>query len=119
MKTPVVALPVEKGTAVQGVVKAHTVAPAPGSVPYKDCVVAVTLQVTKVVSGKVDAQEILVYTWGLRDNRLVNTGIENGKTLTIKLTPWADAEGAYGGINRVEPTDDASLFLDAYWGEVR
>ena len=114
-----VTTPVEKGLVVQGRIQSISKSPAPGSVPYKDCIIAIELSVNKVVAGELDARNILVYLWGMRDNTLKNDRLTAGQTVTLRLTPWDQAEGQYGGYNRVEPDNDDALFLDAYWGEVR
>ena len=103
---------------IQGTVKTIVSAPAPGSQPYKDCIIPLQIQVTKVVSGSLKPQEILVYTWGLRDNRLVNTELGIGKTVTVQLTSWDIAEKTYGRYNRIDPVNDDAFMLDAYWGEI-
>lgn len=104
---------------IQGKIKSITKAPTPGSQPYKDCIIATELQVTKVVSGTLKAHDILVYIWGLRDDRPVNSTLDTGKTVLLKLMPWTEAEGKYGGYYRIEPANDDAFLLDAYWGDPR
>jgi alginate O-acetyltransferase complex protein AlgJ len=90
--------------------------PAPGSVPYKDCVIALHLTDLKGGSGK--DKNIVVYVWGMQDNKLVDSAYSVGGTVTLKLTPWSKAEGKFGGYNRQELENMDALDWPAYWGEV-
>lgn len=93
-------------------------APRPGSVPYKDAVVAVHMTNVKSVSGKLKAKQILVYTWGMKNNKTMPAAsLRKGQSVTLRLTPWDKAERKYGSYNRVELKGSAADDLDAYWGE--
>jgi len=103
---------------LSGRIKAIAATPKPGTVPYKDCVVAIYLTNMTVTHGTLKDEEILVYTWGLRDN--VQTKAANyhtGQTVTLSLTPWEKVSGKYDGYRRCEVADDNAVFLNAYWGE--
>ena len=103
------------GTIVTATISAKTAPPRPGSVPYRDAVIAIRLQ---KVQGENIANDLLVYTMGMRDNKLVDSPWQVGRTVKVRLTPWAEAEKQYGSYNRFELDDPDALFLDAYWGEV-
>lgn len=103
---------------VTGKVKAVAKAPRPGSVPYKDAVIAVHMTSVKAVQGKLAAKQILVYTWGMKNNKATAAAsYRPGQTLTLRLTPWDKVERKYGSYNRAEINSSAVDDLDAYWGE--
>lgn len=105
---------------VRGVVKAVSVSPKPGTVPYKDCLIAIDMGSIIVQSGKLDDPELLVFVWGMKDNNLTAASSYTvGQTITLKLTPWDKVEGKYGGYNREELKGDNIDALNIYWGEGR
>lgn len=103
------------GLTVTGRIAARSILPT-GTV-YKDCLIALHLTDLKVTGGKVNGNDILVYVWGMRDNKKVDDAYRNGQTITLVLTPWGTAEATYGGYNRQELDDDNALLWDAFWGE--
>jgi alginate O-acetyltransferase complex protein AlgJ len=106
-----------QGMTVTGRIAARTQPPAPGSVPYKDCVISLQIADAKSSDGTALGKNILVYVWGMKDNALVDGTYAVGQTVTLKLTPWGEAEPKYGGYNRMEIDDPASFEWDAFWGE--
>ncbi len=101
-----------------GKIKAITKAPRPGAGPYKDAVIAVHLTGARAVRGKLPGKELLVYVWGLRDNKLAPAAsFKPGQAVTLSLQPWETAEDRYGGYNRRDFEDDALFDLPTYWGE--
>jgi alginate O-acetyltransferase complex protein AlgJ len=109
----------QEGLTVTGRIAERATTPAPGSVPYKDCVIALHLTDLKVEGGTIAGKDILVYVWGMRDNQAVDGAFGKGQTVTLTLTPWSKAETKYGGYNRQELDSDDSLLWDAFWGEVK
>ena len=102
---------------IQGRVKASTKPPRPGSVPYKDAVIALHLTNVKAIRGKAP-REIVVLVWGMRANRWTSAAtIRRGQSVTLRLTPWERAERKYGRYNRFELQDEATFDLNTYWGE--
>ncbi|MGV3614961.1 MAG: alginate O-acetyltransferase AlgX-related protein [Fimbriimonas sp.] len=93
--------------------------PQPGQVPYKDCVIALHLTDLKVEGGTLADKDIVVYVWGMQDNKLVDSSYAKDGTVTLKLTPWNKAEGKYGGYNRMELENLDALDWPAFWGEVK
>jgi hypothetical protein len=95
-----------------------TRAPKPGSVPYKDALVAVHL--TNVRSKQKGLPtEIVAYLWGMKDNQpAAASRIRKGQVLSLSLEPWDEAEDRYGGYNRVELSDPKTLSLEPYWAEL-
>ena len=95
-----------------------TAPPKPGAVPYKDAVCSIHIGEFRTVSGKLDAEEILVYAWVMRDNKLTAAArLKAGQRVALKLTAWDAVKKKYGGYNRQELGDPEILMLDAYWGE--
>lgn len=109
----------DEGLVVTGRIASRPATPKPGSVPYKDCVIALQLTDLKVNGGTVKGPNIVVYVWGMKDNKLVDGAYGVGQTLTFKLTPWAKVDSKYGGYNRQELENDDALSWEAYWGEIK
>jgi hypothetical protein len=105
---------------VKGIIKALTKPPRPGSVPYKDCVIALQLSGVKAARGKFSKKQIVVFVWGMRGNKLMPAaGWKPGRAVTLALQPWEKVEGKYGGYNRRELESDEAMSLDTYWGEAK
>lgn len=105
---------------VQAVVKSVSATPKPGSVPYKDCLIALELSDIKAISGSLKAKRIVVFTYGMQDNRLAAASeMKPGARVTLELQPWSQVEARYGGLNRVELDDPDALMLDTYWGVLK
>ena len=99
--------------------KEVTQAPRPGSVPYKDALIAVHLTNVRPERGSLP-KEVVVYLWGMKDNQLTPASrIQAGQTVSLALQPWEEVEDRYGGYNRVELTGPDALSLDPYWGELK
>jgi alginate O-acetyltransferase complex protein AlgJ len=109
----------EQGMTVTGRIAARPATPKPGSVPYKDCVIALQLTDLKVSGGTVKGPNIVVYVWGMKDNKLVDGAYSVGQTIRFKLMPWSAVESKYGGYNRQELDSDEAISWDAYWGEIK
>ncbi len=104
---------------VSGRIASCAATPKPGSVPYKDCVIALQLTDLKSTGGTVKGQNIVVYVWGMRDNKLVDGAYAVGQTVRFKLVPWASVDSKFGGYNRQELESDDALSWEAFWGEIR
>lgn len=93
------------------IVRSVSPTPRPGSSPYRDCLIS--LRLSPVDGGS----DILVYAWGLRDDRLAEAaGLVPGAEIRLNLTPWSDKERELGSLQRIEPEDDETALLDAYFG---
>lgn len=106
-----------QGMTITGRIAERADPPKPGSVPYKDCVIALHIADAKNADGTALGKDLLVYVWGMKDNQLVDSDFALGKTVTIGLTPWSKVEGQYGGYNRMEIDNPDSFDWDVYWGE--
>jgi hypothetical protein len=93
--------------------------PKPGTVPYKDAIIAVHLTSVQSKPPSVP-KDVLVYLWGMKANQPVPASrIEKGQTLSLTLQTWDSVEDQYGGYNRVELSDPNALSLEPYWGEMK
>lgn len=102
----------------RGKIKAITRPPRPRSVPYKDAVVAIHLVDVEAVRGKVAEKEVLVFLWGMRDNKwTAAAGYRVGQTLELALQPWDEVVERYGAYHRIELEGEEILLLEPYWGE--
>ena len=116
-KSPAVKKPAS--LVVQGKIRAIARTPRPGSVPYKDAVVALHLTDVKPIQGKTTQKSIVVYIWGMRNNKLTPAAsYKTNQTIKLKLQPWEKVESKHGRYQRIELDDDAVLTLDAFWGEL-
>ena len=111
--------PAEEGLIVTGRIASRASTPKPGSVPYKDCLIALQLTDLKVTGGAIKGNNIVVYVWGMRDNKLVDDAFNVGSVVRFKLVPWAAVDSKYGGYNRQELASDDALSWEAYWGEIK
>ena len=96
-------------------VKDRTLAPAPGSVPYPDCLVSLHLTEVESSSDNALPEEILVFIWGLRDGEQVNQSIAPGDRVRLEIRPWDQVEEELGSLNREELLTEAAFVLDLFW----
>ncbi|MDJ0841183.1 MAG: hypothetical protein QNK37_32020 [Acidobacteriota bacterium] len=99
--------PADHPTEVGGVITAISKAPKPGTAPYRDAVIALSLDDEKVI-----------YLWGLQDNKTMPANSYRvGDRLQCTLIPWRKAAPAYGGYQRLELQDRRTFELPVYWAE--
>jgi len=101
-----------KAPTISGVIRAISRAPRPGSLPYRDLIICIHLGEVKGIA----ATEILVFTYGMRDN--VHTpanSLNSGDTLTFQAIPWNQAEETFGTINRIELDGPAAEIGEIFW----
>ncbi len=101
---------------VTGLVRRIATVPRPGSVPYRDHIVAVHLVDLAGLPPDASGTEALVYLWSLRDNRSqLGARLRAGDRVTLRLRPWSEVAPQLEGINRSELEE----LLDAapWWGE--
>ena len=107
------------GVLVKAVVIARSSPPAPGSVPYPDCVIALHLTSVLPEGTGVAPDEAVAFVWGMRDSEWTRAAsIDPGAAVRLRLTPWIDAEREFGSYSRRELEDEDTWFLDTYWGEI-
>ena len=103
---------------VRGRVSAIARLPRPGSVPYRDCLIAIHLTQVHGPTLKAGETGFLVYAMGMRDNRwLPVSSVKVGTDVQCRLRDWAQVESRYGGLNRAELDDLDLLSLPTYWAE--
>ncbi len=105
---------------IRGTVRAAAGAPQPGSVPYREAVTAVHLDGVVGQNGSFPNAEVIVYLWGMRDNRLSSAAkFVPDQKVTLRLTPWDAVREKYERFNRIELDDpDFKLAeLPTYWAE--
>jgi hypothetical protein len=103
-----------------GNVEAISAVPRPGSVPYKDHVLALHLT-DLTIEGRDDSAtlEAVVYAESMRDNVLTPAArLRPGDRVTLRLRPWSDVSDRYEKINRSEIDDPAVQLEEPCWGEV-
>jgi hypothetical protein len=115
--TDVLALAPGERAVVTGRIAALTRPPRPGTVPYKDFIMAVHLEDVRNASGSVRGAEAVVFVWGMRDRRWTpNARLKLGRRITVSLRPWDDVVGRYGTVRRGE-IQDVDLDVGSFWGE--
>lgn len=105
-----------QGALVEATISAVASPPKPGTVPYKDCLIAMHLVDVKTHKGTRVDTAILVFAWGMQDARWTpNATLEPGTRVTLHLQPWNDVENRLGTVNRIELTDDELLLMSPWW----
>lgn len=111
-------VPAGQAVRVSGVVQGLSSVPRPGSVPYKDHILSVHLTGLKGLDGAVNGTETVVYTWSMRDNRLLPSArCRAGDPLTLVLKSWSDVAEQYGSFNRSELEDEELQLQPPAWAE--
>ena len=102
----------------RGTIKAITRPPKPRSIPYKDAVIAIHLTNVEAPDGKPIEKEILVFLWGMRDNKwTASAGYRVGQAVTLSLRPWDEVMDQFGAYHRVEIEGEEVFALEPYWAE--
>jgi alginate O-acetyltransferase complex protein AlgJ len=102
---------------VTGRIVAMTRSPRPGTVAYKDHIMAVHLKDVGDAAGTVRGAEAVVFLWGMRDNQwTANARLREGQRVTARLRPWGDVEKKLGTIRRSEPAD-VDIDVSVFWCE--
>ena len=110
--------PAGKQRTITGTVRQIARAPRPGTVPYKDHIIAVHLVDLSDEDGPIAGGEALVYVWSMRDS--VWTPAARWRTdqaVRLRLRPWSDVAGQLDAINRQDLDDDELNLQDPCWGE--
>lgn len=109
---------------VVATVAARAEAPRPGSVPYRDALIALHLREVEAEGGGSGGlpAELVAYVLGMRDDRWTPLArIAPGARVRLRLESWdADAvQRRVGSLNRAELDDLDLLALPAFFGEPR
>ena len=105
---------------VSGTVEAISTVPRPGTVPYRDHILALHLTDLAVKDRRQqEGFESLVYLWSMRDDVLTPAArLRQGDYVTLRLRPWADVAEQYEKINRSEVEDLTVQLQEPCWGEI-
>ena len=109
----------DEATSIRAKVVAATRPPRPGSVPYRDCLVALQLQ--KDASGADGGvpEDFVIYAWGMRDNQWTPVAeIDEGDVVELQVVPWMEVASEYGSFNRRELESADAFLLETYWAPV-
>ncbi len=108
--------PMDKEITITASIKDKTDPPAPGSVPYSECIIALHLENTKTLELP---EELVVFMWGMRENRWTDAAtFKIGQNVKLRLRPWDSVQADYGSYNRIELENENVWLLDVYWGEI-
>ena len=109
----------EGESTIRGVVAARAEAPRPGSVPYRDALIALHLREIETESGAAAPGEAIVYVFGLRDDAATpEARIPVGSGIALRVEPFESeaAQQRAGSLNRIELDDLELLALPAFLG---
>jgi alginate O-acetyltransferase complex protein AlgJ len=103
---------------VRGRVEAVSAVPRPGTVAYKDHVMAIHLTDLEADGRLLAGTEAMVYMRSMTDNVwTVAAQYRPGERVTLRLIAWPDVAQKYEGINRSELDDPALQLAEPSWGE--
>ncbi len=103
-----------------GTIEAIASIPRPGTVPYKDHIVAVHLGQIQIAGRQETAGlQAVAYFWSMRDNVWTPAArLRPGEQVKVRLRPWAEVSAQNEQINRSE-LDEAALQLEEpVWAEL-
>lgn len=101
---------------VRGVIRAIGRPPEPGTVPYRDCLVAVHLESIDVLEGQSDATEVLVFIHGMRNNRLTDAARWSiGQRVELTLQPWENTSQQIQSTQQAMTGTDADFMITSWW----
>jgi alginate O-acetyltransferase complex protein AlgJ len=108
-----------KEITVTGIIEAISAAPRPGTVPYKDHLIAAHLAGVQAAAGASVGNAVVVYLWGMRDGVWTSAARwRPGQSVTLKLRPWSDVSDKLERINRSELADESLQLEEPCWGEL-
>jgi alginate O-acetyltransferase complex protein AlgJ len=103
---------------VRGKIEAVAGVPRPGSVAYKDHVMAIHLTDLDADGRPLAETDAMIYMRSMKDNVWTAAArYRPGETVTLSLTAWSDVADRYEGINRSELDDTALQLVEPCWGE--
>jgi hypothetical protein len=103
-----------------GTVESVSTVPRPGTVPYKDHILALHLtDLTMEGRSANEPWESLVYLESMHDSALTAAArLRPGDRVTLRLRAWADVSDRYEKINRSEIDDPSIQLEEPCWGEI-
>ena len=104
---------------VRGLVRQRAPVPRPGTVPYRDHIMALELELMDNEQVELTGTAAHVYVSSMPDNVWTDAAtITVGDTVTMTLRPWAEVSSALDGITRGELTAGDAAFAEPWWGEL-
>ena len=105
---------------VRGKIEAVSAVPRPGTVAYKDHVMAIHLTDLEAADGRPLVEtDAMVYMRSMKDNVWTPAARNrSGDIVELRLTAWFDVANRYEGINRSELDDVALQLAEPCWGEI-
>jgi len=102
---------------VQGVIRAISPAPRPGTVPYKDHLLTIHLADIQCADDPAAAgKEAVVLTWSMRDNQALPAArCRPGDVVRLRLQPWSAVSAQYDSLNRSSLDDEDLITADPTW----
>jgi alginate O-acetyltransferase complex protein AlgJ len=117
-ETKYLALPPGGEWIVRGRINAVSAVPRPGTVPYKDHVMAIHMTDLQAEGRPLAETDAVVYMKSMTDHVWTPAArYRSGETVEIRLRAWSDVADQYEGINRSELDDTAHQFAEPCWGE--
>jgi alginate O-acetyltransferase complex protein AlgJ len=111
--------PAGESWSVSGVVTEKGAAPRPGSVAYRDHVMAVHLGDVVVEGGTISGGEAVVYLRSMIDGKLTEAaGLQIGQRVRVKVRDWSEVSRQYEFINRSDLPQIEWRSQPACWGEL-
>jgi hypothetical protein len=111
-------LPAGGERVVRGKIGAISVVPRPGTVAYKDHVMAIHLTDLEAGGEPLAESDAVVYMRSMIDNVWTAAAqYRSGETVELRLMAWSDVADRYEGINRSELDDETLQLVEPCWGE--
>jgi len=111
-------LPAGSQKVVKGRIEALSIVPRPGTVAYKDHVMAIHLTNLEEGGRPLAETDAMVYMRSMKDNVWTAAAqLRPGEAVTLRLISWSDVAERYEGINRSELDDPALQLVEPCWGE--
>ncbi|MEE2789999.1 MAG: hypothetical protein VX453_00025 [Acidobacteriota bacterium] len=104
---------------VRGRIRQRAPVPRPGTVPYRNHIVAIDLDEIVSTGAEVEGTEALVYLSSMEDNVLTEAAtLDVGQIVSLTLRPWSEVTAERGGITRAELVDSNVVYAEPWWGEL-
>lgn len=104
---------------VRGRIRQRAPAPRPGTVPYRDHIIAVELADITGDDPTLDERMALVYLSSMEDNVWTPAAtLSAGAVVTLFLRPWDEVAPEREGITRGELVEGDVIFARPWWGEL-
>ncbi|MEP7014064.1 MAG: hypothetical protein ABI925_01355 [Verrucomicrobiota bacterium] len=102
-----------------GTVASISPAPRPGTVPYRDHIVALHfIDIASPAVAKSEQLQAVVYLWSMRGNVWTRAArLRPGDQVTLRLRRWSEVSDRYEKSNRTELDDSTLQLEEPLWGE--